>query len=152
MFWIRPIFPFSNSTLIPWGWKLLEVRILLTIPSVNFPVRWSCFCIIWTIIPMLTLSLVAFNEYGWFSYLISIPHYYNNYYRFHFYFLKNESIFIRQRIGRIVFFDKLQLKLILLVQLSNYSNQVWIVQKHPKFLSKTELVLYLLTVEKMYVL
>ena len=62
--WTLPIFPLSNSTLIPWGWTWLEVRILFTLPSVNFPVRWSCFWTIWTIMPMdiLFLGGISFNN------------------------------------------------------------------------------------------
>lgn len=39
----RPTSPLSRRTLIPWGWVCDLVRISLTAPLVNFPVRWSFF-------------------------------------------------------------------------------------------------------------
>ena len=44
-FFTRPIIPLSKRTLIPCGWVEDFVRTSLTMPSVSFPDRWSCF---WT--------------------------------------------------------------------------------------------------------
>ena len=46
-----PTLPSVSLTLIPWGWVELLVRIFLTMPSVNLPLRWSCFKTIFTRIP-----------------------------------------------------------------------------------------------------
>ena len=48
-----PTLPSVSRTLIPWGWVELLVRISLTMPSVNLPLRWSCFKTIFTRIPCL---------------------------------------------------------------------------------------------------
>lgn len=39
----RPTMPLSRRTFIPWGWTEERVNMFLTMPSVNFPDRWSGF-------------------------------------------------------------------------------------------------------------
>ena len=46
-----PTLPSVSRTLIPWGWVELLVRISLTMPSVNMPLRWCCFKTIFTRMP-----------------------------------------------------------------------------------------------------
>src|SRR5208337_3267933 len=46
-----PTRPSDNRTLIPWGWDTEPVRISCTVPRVSFPLRWSLFWMISTVIP-----------------------------------------------------------------------------------------------------
>jgi len=49
----RPTVPSCKRTLMPWGCMEDFVRISKTVPSVSFPVRWSCFWKIFTCVPVL---------------------------------------------------------------------------------------------------
>ena len=40
--------PVASRTLIPREWKADVVRMSFTTPLVSFPVRWSCFCVMFT--------------------------------------------------------------------------------------------------------
>jgi hypothetical protein len=61
----RPISPLSRRTLIPWGWVDEFVRISATIPSVSFPVCWSCFNTIETRNPgLISARLVPSIEFS----------------------------------------------------------------------------------------
>ena len=53
----RPTRPSSSITLIPCGWAGLLVKIRPTTPRVSFPVGWSAFCTISTVIPGLRSAL-----------------------------------------------------------------------------------------------
>src|SRR3990172_10221089 len=57
-----PTLPSVSHTLIPWGWIELLVRISLTIPSVNLPLRWSCFKTIFTRMPSLIWLLCGLGS------------------------------------------------------------------------------------------
>lgn len=50
-FFTRPTMPLSKRTLIPCGCVADFVRTSLTMPSVSFPDRWSCFCTTLTRVP-----------------------------------------------------------------------------------------------------
>ena len=57
-FFTRPTMPLSKRTLIPCGCVEDFVRTSLTIPSVRFPDRWSCFCTTLTCVPGLMSALM----------------------------------------------------------------------------------------------
>jgi len=46
-----PTCPSCNLTLIPWGWNEVVVRTSFTMPLTTFPLRWSAFVTISTLIP-----------------------------------------------------------------------------------------------------
>lgn len=51
MIFTLPTRPLVNLTFIPWGWVADFVRISRTMPSVSFPLLWSCFSTMETVKP-----------------------------------------------------------------------------------------------------